>query len=174
MSRSVPEAYFVDLIRIEGDPKEYYVLRDGQGNLFSKDNYVELMQKLFDFYMLENVDELIEEHNKLIRLSMKMENYSANYEIEVQENEEGLYKIPKPNYKYKKFKNDKRNWSCTCDWCGKKVSSKTDEAYYTLNCSIFNIGLEHACSEECVYLIWKEGFKSWVYENGYQKYFEKQ
>jgi hypothetical protein len=32
MSRSVPEAYFVDLIRIEGDPKEYYVLRDGQGN----------------------------------------------------------------------------------------------------------------------------------------------
>jgi hypothetical protein len=104
------------------------------------------MQKLFDFYMLENVDELVEEHNKLIRLSMKMENYSANYEIEVQENEEGLYKIPKPNYKYKKFKNDKRNWSCTCDWCGKKVSSKTDEAYYTLNCSIFNIGLEHACS----------------------------
>ena len=123
-----------------------------------------MIEKVKDFYRLENTDEIISKHNKQRRLDTKMKNYSANYEIEVQQNEEGLYKIPKPNCKYKKFKNNKRNWSCTCDWCGKKVSSKTDEAYYTLNCSIFNIGREHACSDECVNLIWKEGFKNWIYE----------
>jgi hypothetical protein len=173
MRRSVPTAYFITNVQLEedGHTKEYYALHDGQGNLYSKNDFVELIKKVQPFYSLENVEKLIEKDNELGYIETKLMNYSQNYSIEMPEYKDGVFKIPKPRYKFKEFKTDKKNWSCTCAWCGKKVSSKTEKGYYLVSNSIFSVN-ERACSIDCVNLIWKDIFKNWIHENGYQKYFE--
>lgn len=58
----------------------------------------------------------------------------------------------------------KRNWSFKCDWCGNKVSSKTDKEYYSLRFpqlphKIERNSFERGCTKECATHIWFDLFK---------------
>ena len=156
----------------DGKTKEYYALHDGRGNLYSSQEVQDLIQKIQPFYSLENTKELIEEDNKQSFVEMKLRNYCQNYEIKMPEYKDGRFQIPKPRYRFKEFKTDKRQWSCTCDWCGNKISSRTDKGYYLISNSIFSVN-ERACSEDCLNLIWKETMKNWIHENECEQYFEQ-
>ncbi|MGK8429884.1 hypothetical protein [Bacillus cereus] len=84
------------------------------------------------------------------------------------------YLIPKARYTYKEFNGDKRNWSFKCDWYGEKVSSKTNEGYYSAyDCNFKGNSFNRGCSEDCAKLIWKDGFKHWAHEHGDSKFFEQ-
>lgn len=166
-------SYFITPIYLDTDGKEetHYALHDGRGTLYSKSDLTDLLNKIKSFYELENIEELVNQENKLSYLEIKMENYAANYSRMVHRNENGLYEMPEPDFKYKPFKPEKRHWSCKCHWCGEKVSSKEHKGYYTLNNRIFDIHFERACSEICAKLIWKDKLKEWIFDNKYQDYF---
>lgn len=63
-------------------------------------------------------------------------------------------------------KNLKRNWSLKCEWCGKKVSSKTEVHYYLVGHRPV-MSQERACSEVCSKHIWDEGLLNYLKENGH-------
>lgn len=147
-----------------GKEEEHFALEDNYGYLYTKDEFNELVNKVKSFYELDGMDELLQKDNKYIDL--------LNSGISInQQNEEGLYELPKIEYTYKAFDPEKKHWSCKCGWCGVKVSSKTDAGYYTMTNQTFDIVWERACSEECAELIWKEKVKEWIYEKGYQDFF---
>lgn len=168
-----PEVYFVSPIHLKIDGKEerHYALYDQRGHLYSKQDVSELWDAIKSFYGLENIEEWIDQQNKLKSLRGRLKSNAANYSSTVRQNENGLYELPEPNFKYKLFNREKREWSCKCNWCGEKVSSKEHEGYYTLNNSIFEIHFERACSEVCVRLIWQDKVKEWIFDNNYQEFF---
>jgi len=153
------------------DNKAYNALQDNFGNIYTKKQVDELLNSLADFYSIENIDEEIDYTNNRNRLEQILKNYQANYSQEYKETSEGLFELPAPVHRYKKFNSEKRNWSCTCKWCNTTVSSKTDDGYFIINDNIFEMSLEHACSEVCSALIWKEKVKEWIYKHEYQQFF---
>ncbi|MGE7932347.1 hypothetical protein [Viridibacillus arvi] len=159
----------------DGEYKEYLCLANERGRVYSKEEMMELFETLKEFYERMgpgDSNELLEDYNKRVKLDEYVHALGSYGGITMNLNEDDKYQVPPAIYKFKKFNPDKRNWSCKCNWCGEKVSSKIDEGYYKIHYVHFNINSETACSEDCAKLIWKEGIKNWVQENGYQKYFE--
>ncbi|WP_369355871.1 hypothetical protein [Lysinibacillus capsici] len=164
-----PKVYTVTTVVV--DNKEYNAIQDNQGFIYTKKQIDELLNSVSDFYNIKNSDEEIARINKHTKLEYTLQNYQEKYSKECEETLEGLFKLPAPIYKYKPFNLDKRSWSCTCNWCNTKVSSEKDDGYFIVNNPIFDISLEHACSEECAELIWKDKVKEWIYDNDYQAFF---
>lgn len=152
-----------------GESKDYFCLADERGNVYSKEDVLQLFEQVKAFYEREDSPVLVAENNDAKRLE---DTLRTLWGIEFTQNEYGKYLLPTAKYKYKVFKTDKKHWSITCGWCGEKVSSKVEEGYYSLHNGNFDINFERACSEDCAQLIWKEGFKNWLHENGFQKYFD--
>lgn len=163
--RAMPVAIQED----NGESKEYLCLADERGFVYSKEAVLQLLEQVKEFYEREDATTLLADHNDVRRLE---DTLSTLWGIKFTQNENGKYTIPPANYKYKVFKTDKRHWSITCGWCGEKVSSKDEEGYYSMHNSHFSLVFERACSEDCAQLIWKEGVKNWIHENGYQKFFD--
>lgn len=176
MRRSRPGPMALSLTPVilekDGEAKEYFALQDGEGNIFSEKDFQELIKKVQPFYSIENIEEMIQEDKNRSYIEMKIRNYCQNYSIDIPAQKDGLFQIPEPRYNFKEFKTDKRHWSCKCEWCGNKISSKMDKGYYLISNGVFKVN-ERACSVDCVNLIWKDVFKKWIHENGYQKYFEQ-
>lgn len=151
-----------------GEYKELYCLSNERGYVYSKEEVLLLFEQVKEFYERKDTAETLLNHNKEMGV---IEHFEMMGYRNITQNEDGKYQIPKAEYKYKKFNLDKRDWSCKCGWCGTKVFSKTDKGWYSLYSVYFGIISERACSEDCSKLIWKEGVKNWIYENGYQKFF---
>lgn len=161
--RAIP----VDIQEDNGESKEYHCLADERGYVYPKEVVQHLLEQVKDFYEREDATEMLIDHNKV----KELEDISRMERSKFSQNESGKFILPPADYKYKVFKTDKRHWSITCGWCGEKVSSKDEEGYYFINNTRFNLSIEYACSEDCSKLIWKEGVKNWIHENGYQKFF---
>lgn len=163
--------YSVTPISLVGSEEEHFAVMDNYGHITTKKELNEILDAVKSFYTGENVDVAIIKHNKQKDLHNKLDNYCQNYSQQVDKDSNGLYNLPTPNYKYKQFNPEKRDWSCTCNWCGNKVSSKEDDGYYTIYNSTFNIVNERACTKACIELIWKDKLKEWIYDNEYQEFF---
>lgn len=152
-----------------GEIKSYHCLGDEKGYIYPKEIVQDLFEQVKDFYERYDNIELVDEGNK----QQELEHYLSTIHGfgQIKKHENGKYLIPESKYKYKKFNPEKRDWSFKCHWCGDKVSSKTEPGYYTINDFYFGISMERACSEDCAKLIWKDGIKNWINENGYTKYF---
>ena len=165
----------------DGTEKELFAFQDNSGFVLTKKQLVdkenslmEILEKAIEFYTSEEVEEWIDKTNT----ETKIELYSSmNFKVDFHKNEKGKFVIPKTNIKYKKFKPDlKRDWSFKCGWCGKKVSSKTDNGYFSIDFpsipDLNNKPFERGCTEECATHIWKDSFKNWIHQNDYQDFFE--
>jgi len=158
----------VVLTEDNGETKQLFALADGHMYLYKRDEVIEVLEKTLAFYRHPEVDQLVEEQNNINRLRHM---YDITEPI-FQEIEEGIFQIPKSKHTEKTFrKNLKRDWSFSCSWCNKKVSSKTDSRYYVLYNQRFHLDAR-ACSVACADLLWKEAAKEWIHTNGYQKYFK--
>lgn len=155
----------------KGQESKHFALVDNKGYIYTEKEVHELLDKIKGFYEVENVNILINNHNKLTYLEGILQNYAANYDQTILTTDDGLFELPQPHYKCKTFNPEKRNWSFTCNWCGEKVSSKKDDKYYTLNNSIFDVNMERACTETCAKLIWYDKIKEWVYDREYEEFF---
>ncbi|OQR53434.1 hypothetical protein [Bacillus sp. CDB3] len=168
--RGFPKFYRVIQVEVEednGESREYSCLADERGTVYSKEDVKALFEEVKQFYMREDMPN-IDDYNK----DKKLLDYMRCVSISLEEDEMGKYLIPKARYIYKKFNSDKRNWSFKCDWCGEKVSSKTNEGYYSAYDRNFKgNSFDRGCSEDCAKLIWKDNFKHWVHEHGYSKFF---
>lgn len=153
-----------------GESNEYHYLADERGNVYSKEEVLLLFEKVKEFYNREDSYERVSYLIKRKEVAESLTRITSPWKILLNEN--GKYLIPAAEYKYKEFDKDKRDWSCKCGWCGNKVSSKTDKAWYSVHSFYLGIISERACSEDCAQLIWKEGVKNWIHENGYQKFFD--
>lgn len=151
-----------------GESKKYSCLSDERGFVYSKEEILLLFEQIKEFYEHENTDELVKSHNRLVEISNKLHEFTK--EVTVSKNNK--YLIPPAQYKYKEFKQDKKDWSCKCGWCGNKVSSKTDKGWYSIHNFYLRIISERACSENCAQLIWKESVENWIHENKYQEFFD--
>jgi hypothetical protein len=129
-----------------------------------KETFFEMIDLAKKFYDSADVDEFIKEENK--RASV-IQHHLFHYVAEV----DGKYLLPLPDYKEKKFKTDKRHWSFTCTWCGKKVSSAEQEKYYNFTLYLDKKYVERCCSKECIELAWYEIVKEEIYRNNFQDYF---
>jgi hypothetical protein len=149
-------------------PEELYAFLGREGLIYEPEEILDILQKALTFYTKENVTELIQEENNILRLRNGLATLSQR---EFKEVSPGIFEEPAPEYSYKEFRSDlERNWSFRCSWCTKKVSSKTEKDYYTLNCSEF--GIEgRTCSETCAKLFWKESIKEWISDNGFNNNF---
>lgn len=152
-----------------GESKEYTCLADERGFVYAKEDVLRLLEQVKEFYEREDATEMLIKHNKQRELE---EMIRMEFKVKFLRNESGKYMLPPADYKYKVFKIDKKHWSIKCGWCGERVSSKDKEGYYSIHNGRFNVVFERACSEDCAKLIWKEGVKNWIHENGYQKYFD--
>lgn len=146
---------FYRVIRVEvkednGESREYSCLANERGNVYSREDVKALFEEIKEFYMCEDMPN-IDDYNK----HMQLLDYMRYVSISLEEDEMGKYLIPKAWYTYKKFNSDKRNWSFKCNWCGEKVSSKTDEGYYSVYDRNFKV----------------DNFKHWAHEHGYGKFF---
>lgn len=168
--RRGPKFYRVIQVEVEednGESREYSCLADERGTVYSKEDVKALFEEVKEFYMREDMPN-IDDYNK----DKKLLDYMKCVSISLEEDEMGKYLIPKARYTYKKFNSDKRNWSFKCDWCGEKVSSKTNEGYYSAYDRDFKgNNFDRGCSEDCAKLIWKDNFKHWLHEHGYSKFF---
>ncbi|WP_078557122.1 hypothetical protein [Bacillus alkalicellulosilyticus] len=153
--------------RENGEAEQLYALSDNQGIIFTKDEILPYLEKVMKFYQMSEMDEWIKKEN------IKQEFYtfiSSQTHLSFPEHGEDKYGLPYPQYRQKSFSSE-RNWSCKCEWCGIRVSSKEKEFYYTLNDSTLNLGIERACSTDCATLIWKEAARNFVYARGWQDFF---
>lgn len=160
----------VQVNKENGQAVDCFCLTDNRGYIYTKAEVQELFERIEKFYSFSDVDEMAKKSNERRRMDETLSIYGSTRDMEL--NEHGKYKIPPAVYKFKKFNPDKRNWSCKCGWCDKKISSKVDTGYFTLNDYVFELHFERACSEACAELIWKDGVKNWVHDNGFGEYFE--
>lgn len=156
-------------VKIKGE--DHHAFMDGHGYIYTLQELKELYAQVKSFYEIEDIDVMIERGNRMKTLEYRLENHAANYSQEMPQKIDGLFQLPNPIYKYKKFNPDKKKWSCKCNWCGTKVSSEDYEGYFTLNNFVFDISMERACSDDCAKLIWKDKLKEWIYDNDYQEFF---
>ncbi|MEX3624912.1 hypothetical protein [Viridibacillus arvi] len=169
-----PSIYQPIEVKIEAKNEEftsYFCLTNERGTIYSKDEVLALFEQVKDFYEREDSNELVAEFNKRTDLNVYIHEFASKSEKFVK-NENGKYQLPPAIYTFKKFDLDKRDWSCKCNWCGEKISSKVDTGYFKLHSPLFNIIAERACSEDCAKLIWKEAVKNWIHEKGFENYFE--
>lgn len=168
--RVFPKFYRVIPVEVQednGESRVYSCLADERGTVYSKEDVKALFEEIKEFYVREDMPN-IDDYNK----HMQLLDYMRCVSISLEEDETGKYLIPKARYTYKKFNSDKRNWSFKCNWCGEKVSSKTDEGYYSAYDRNFKVdNFDRGCSEDCAKLIWKDNFKHWAHEHGYSKFF---
>jgi hypothetical protein len=143
----------------DGSEKELYALTGEHGYIFTKEEIIFVIEKALEFYDREDSKDWIDLQNRKSR-------YYAHFE----ENENGKFIFPQPEIERREFKKD-HNWSCKCEWCGNKVSSKEHEAYYLVQGRLFKFQ-ERACSIECGSLIWKDRVKNWLYEREDDDLFE--
>ncbi|SDJ74053.1 hypothetical protein [Salimicrobium halophilum] len=161
--------------------EELFVFEDEAGFILTKDQVIhgehslmDIINKAIAFYDAEGAQEWIERVNKIKAIKYFS---SMSHDEDFKQNENGKFIIPEVNMRYKEFRSNlKRDWSFKCDWCGKKVSSKTDTHYYTLNFpqipGLMSDYFKRGCSEVCANSIWKDEFKKWIYDNEYQDFFE--
>ncbi|MEX3914313.1 hypothetical protein AB4672_21305 [Bacillus paralicheniformis] len=162
--------------KIDKDGSELY-LRAPNGTICDRKEALMIIDGLKRFYNQgEKLDEEIENFN----LKNKLREYLSVMEHIKVEFKDNQYHIAVPSFLFVKFNLDKRHWSFKCGFCGRKVSSKTDEGYYkTYNVKIGrNFTWKHqetdhtedrACSKGCARGIWLDDAKQWVKENRLNK-----
>ncbi|MED1472686.1 hypothetical protein [Bacillus salipaludis] len=141
----------------DGTEEDVLYFRDNHGYLTDKETALKYIEKLRRFYEYQDVEKWIEDSNR----EQKLENFPIDFN-DIYLNKQFKEKV----YYYKPFRaNLKRDWSFKCDWCGTKVSSKTDKGYFLINS---HTRIDHeldgyrACSENCVKLLWKEKFNEYM------------
>ncbi len=144
------------LTEVKVEDKRYFTLIDNYGHFIPTKDMLKLADKLREFSSLENIDEELEKENTKQYLSSH---------LGLQKNEEGLFVIPEDFVKVERreFNSEKRNWSFKCGNCSEKVGSKTDQYYYSVYLSHYQMQLsqqERACSPECSNVIAKDMVKS--------------
>lgn len=167
---------FAELNKINKDGTIESILsfRDNLGYLPSKEEGLRLKQRLLKdlekvdaFYKMENVDDLINEHN----FKMVFRQYMFEYD-----EEKGVHLFKEPTYDKRKPKLKYRDsWSFTCQWCGKKWSTKEKEYYYRAYFEVngYRENGETVCSKECAVNASIDAQKTWISINGYSEFFIK-
>lgn len=151
---------------VDVDGVRLLAFSDRDGEIMSKDDFHKMMEFATRFYQVEGVEEWIEKENK-----MQQWVFHPILDTEIVD---GKRVLPEPKFERKTFrKNLKRDWSFSCTWCGKKVSSKTDDAYYRVSeQSVGKGGLEaQCCSEACATNFWYEGVVQWMIDEKYTDMF---
>lgn len=158
-----PEFLHLSPVECQNDDGSKYVVYapvDNNGQILTKEYSFDFVEKVLAFYSEKGVDDFIKKQNDYSRLM------SGSLDSFIYDEKTDLFSFPLLNCKYKPFKTE-RLWSCSCGWCGKKLSINIQPGYY----SISRFAHERACSEDCAALIWKDSWKNWAIEKGYIKYF---
>jgi hypothetical protein len=116
--------------------------------MIRKEQALEIIQKLLAFYELDDVDEIIRQHNLVLDFSYDGFDFSNRY------NRHGSLV-----YHYTEFGVDQKGeWSFKCDWCNKKVSSQEEAGYYRFTSfpDIKATMMGRTCSEDCARHRWDE------------------
>lgn len=153
----------VNSVQDDGSESIHYGPVDNHGHFYSREYMAEFIEKIRAFYALENIDEFIAKQNKKMGL--------VSNPFGMVEGPDGFFSPPENPKKFKKFDPAKRAWSCSCTWCGSRISSKIDKGYFSVYQQPFSTDFERACSDACADLIWRERFRDWVAENGYKEFF---
>lgn len=141
---------------------------DNLGNILSLQEVQDLIEKTKSFYELDSIDNHIRKNN----LEASLIKIRELYDIYLEQDENGLYLVPEPNYNYIEFGFRKRAWYGTCGWCSHKISSKLVEGYYALNHFSHELEREKACSVNCAEALWKDVVKDWIHRQGFQELFK--
>jgi len=164
----------------DGTKSEAIVFQDNRGLIFTEEEFQEkkremeeTFKKASEAYERNDIDNWIDRTNKTKLLEQYVH---LSYELDFLKDENGKYKIPSSNVNHKNFNSEKRNWSFTCDWCGEKVSSKTEKSYYSLKVphlvNFSEVSFPRGCSQICADHLWRDLFKDWIHTNGFDDLFD--
>lgn len=151
---------------LRNEEQEYMALVDNHANLLDIQNMRFIAHELLKTVEIDSLNDFIKEQN--------LKNQLTQYEFPY-DNENGLFLLPKPYIDKRKVRDNlKSNWGFTCNWCGYKWSSKTQDRYFVTGFDPMGFGgtsSEMACSEVCASHIYYELAKNWVHDKGYAKFF---
>lgn len=162
---------YMRLVEDEIQGKEVKLLATMHGDYLTKEQVLELIEELKEVYENNEVEAVIDSRNKANKL------YQAGFHFGTT----GRYiRGNSPVYKFKEFNRKtktNRIRKMTCDFCGKKFTSETQDGYYKFsdyflshqgisNCN------EQACSEPCIRHIWDELLNEWLKREGFKEFIQ--
>jgi len=156
---------------LTSNDKEYLILTDNHGEILHTNELKIIAEELLKTIKLPDLDEFIKKENFFEYLRELFPESSK---------ERGKFFIPVDalRIRRKKFRgNIKRDWGFTCGNCSKKVSSKEDKEYLTINPTnpipghgeYFSV---RACSKGCMKVIAKDFIWNWLTDNNLKDYFD--
>lgn len=149
------EAYSAGQITVGEKPA--LLMSNGNMHIMSKKDFYEMVELLKVFYESDGVEAWIKRVNAI-------NSWTGDPLLDTQLVDD-KYILPLPPINQMEFrKNLKKDWGFKCDWCQEKVSSKTEEEYFTINETITYTKIieGRCCSKACAENLWYELLIEWI------------